>query len=316
MFALPFTAGPLPAASLRSGQEGTGLDGLEGLLGAVDGAEGGFSTELQALLLQMTPQMLARLESLMGSGMDLPQAARQLLVGSAGGWPQGGAEGGLGPEMSLKSLATAGLPVTDPAFADGKPQSGLVALPRFGLDLAQSVSLAPVSSAMAPAGAQTAQGNGLTPQLASSLLDMGLPQPVGTRTWHGAVAERVMWMAQGDQQFARLTLNPPQLGPLEVRVAINQEQTSVTFLSSHAAVREALEVAMPRLRELFDQQSMSLVHAEVADPGARRDSQAGRSSDGEGFAAHDDGQSPGDGPDTAALELPLIAARGLVDLFA
>ena len=82
----------------------------------------------------------------------------------------------------------------------------------------------------------------MSPQLAASLLDMGLPQQVGSRAWSGAVAERVMWMAQGDQQFARLSLNPPQLGPLEVRVTINQEQASITFLSSHAAVREALDM--------------------------------------------------------------------------
>jgi flagellar hook-length control protein FliK len=156
----------------------------------------------------------------------------------------------------------------------------------------------------------------MTPQLAHSLLDMGVPQTVGGRAWQGAIGERVLWMAQGEQQFARLTLNPPHLGPLEVRVTVSQDQTSVLFLAHQATVREALDAALPRLRELFDQQSLSLVHAEVADPGARQQDPRESASGGAPAGGSMSGQTPGDDPDDGALlSAPLVTARGLVDLF-
>jgi flagellar hook-length control protein FliK len=157
----------------------------------------------------------------------------------------------------------------------------------------------------------------ISPPLAASLLDMGVPQQVGAKGWDNAVADRLLWMVQGDMQFARLKLNPPNLGPLEVRLTISQDQSSVAFLSQHAAVREALEAALPRLREMFDQQSLQLVRADVSDPGAEHGDRAGK-------GAARAGAHPADGPAADAVEdagtaLPRIligAADGLIDLFA
>ena len=146
---------------------------------------------------------------------------------------------------------------------------------------------------------------------------MGVPQPVGDKAWGGAIGERIMWMVQGDQQFARLQLNPPQLGPLEVRVSVSQDQTSVSFLAAHAAVREAVEAALPRLREMFDQQSMQLVRADVSDPGAQRDGRdtgpsSGTSETAAGLWAEDEPES------VSKEDVGRVSgtADSLVDLFA
>jgi flagellar hook-length control protein FliK len=160
----------------------------------------------------------------------------------------------------------------------------------------------------------------MPPQLASNLLDMGVPQQVGSKAWTEAVAQRVMWMVQGDQQFARLKLNPPNLGPLEVRVSVNQDQTNVAFLAQHAPVREALEAALPRLREMFDQSSLQLVRADVSDPGAQQ-----RGNSNGSAAEHAPRQGAGPGADPVAQsgdvgfssdERQAVGSSGLVDLFA
>jgi flagellar hook-length control protein FliK len=334
MFALPFLGLGQPMANLRVGDPGEAPTGLQRLLELFQTGEEGFTADLQALLLQMTPQTLQRLEAMLAGGMSLPLAASRLLAEAGETLPPAGLAPRGTPllvgEMAGGDVEKTGLREPEDArlrLRDGLPgavtpsAAAPTTVPRIVLDL--PVIGAPVGSpGHAAAAATTAPAPlvspnpGLPQQLATSLLEMGVPQPVGSRGWDGAIAERVMWMAQGDQQFARLSLNPPHLGPLEIRVSLNQDQTSVTFLAHQAPVREALEAAMPRLRELFDQQSLSLVHAEVADPGSQRDPRSGESAAGE--ARHAIGGAAGLAADDAddPLELPVVNARGLVDLFA
>lgn len=87
----------------------------------------------------------------------------------------------------------------------------------------------------------------------------GLNQP----NWSRVVSSRVVYMAREGVQHAELRLNPAQLGPVEVRLSVVNEQTSVTFLANNAATREALEQALPRLRESFAENGLALNNAEV-----------------------------------------------------
>ncbi|MDP2879866.1 MAG: flagellar hook-length control protein FliK, partial [Sulfuricella sp.] len=52
---------------------------------------------------------------------------------------------------------------------------------------------------------------------------------VGSAEWGGAVGEKVVWMASQSHQVAELHLNPPNLGPLEVRLTISNDQASALF---------------------------------------------------------------------------------------
>lgn len=87
----------------------------------------------------------------------------------------------------------------------------------------------------------------------------GLNQP----NWSRVVSSRVVYMAREGVQYAELRLNPAQLGPVEVRLSVVNEQTSVTFLANNGATREALEQALPRLRESFAENGLALNNAEV-----------------------------------------------------
>jgi len=86
---------------------------------------------------------------------------------------------------------------------------------------------------------------------------------VGSAEWGGAVSERVVWMASQSHQVAELHLNPPNLGPLEVRLTISNDQASALFVSNHSAVREAIETALPRLREMLADNGIMLGNVTV-----------------------------------------------------
>ena len=64
---------------------------------------------------------------------------------------------------------------------------------------------------------------------------------------------------------AELHLTPAELGPMQVRVDSQQDRATVTFVSQHAATREAIEASLPRLRELFSSQGLELVDVDVSD---------------------------------------------------
>ncbi|MFZ6046338.1 flagellar hook-length control protein FliK [Pseudomonas sp. CR3202] len=107
-------------------------------------------------------------------------------------------------------------------------------------------------------------------------------QPVALQQggWSEAVVDRVMWLSSQNLKSAEIQLDPQELGRLEVRVQLTQDQTQVTFASPHANVRDALEGQMHRLRELFAQQGMNQLDVNVSDQSLSRGWQ-GQGGDGE-----------------------------------
>ncbi len=79
------------------------------------------------------------------------------------------------------------------------------------------------------------------------------------------MSERVMWAANQQVQSATIQLDPPELGSLQVKLHIFQDQVSVTFTSPHANVRDAVEQSMPRLREMMAEQGLNLGESLVND---------------------------------------------------
>lgn len=94
--------------------------------------------------------------------------------------------------------------------------------------------------------------------------------PVGEKGWDQAVAQRVLWLANNNQQTAQLHVTPPNLGPVEIRITITNDQANAMFVSPHAGVREALESALPRLREMFADSGLTLGNVNVASEQQRQ----------------------------------------------
>ncbi|MBU1191913.1 MAG: flagellar hook-length control protein FliK [Gammaproteobacteria bacterium] len=98
------------------------------------------------------------------------------------------------------------------------------------------------------------------PVLPTTTLQTPFRQP----GWDQALSERVMWAASQKLQSAEIKLNPPHLGPIEVRVQMHQDQAQVSFTAQHAVVREALEASMPRLRDMFNASGFNLLDVNVS----------------------------------------------------
>jgi hypothetical protein len=91
-----------------------------------------------------------------------------------------------------------------------------------------------------------------------------MSKPLGHPDWGRELGDRISWMANKTIQVAELRLNPARLGPVEVHIKTSQEQASIMFISPHAAVREALEQALPRLRDMMSDQHFERVNVDVS----------------------------------------------------
>ncbi len=89
--------------------------------------------------------------------------------------------------------------------------------------------------------------------------------PVQHPQWNQSLGQNVQWMVNQNIQQAEIKLNPPDLGMLDIRITVNNDQASVHFTAPNSAVRDAIESAMPRLREMLEQSGISLADANVSE---------------------------------------------------
>ena len=113
-----------------------------------------------------------------------------------------------------------------------------------------------------------------------------LQTPVGQPGWDAEVGNRIRWMVGQNNSGLELRLNPPELGSIEVKLATEGERTSVTFFAANPAARDALEAALPRLREMFAESGMELANADVAERDLPQERES--LSDSESFASGGD----------------------------
>lgn len=137
--------------------------------------------------------------------------------------------------------------------------------------------------------------------------------PAGETGWAEDVGDQVRWMLGRAESKAELVLTPPNMGKLEVSISLNGDQTTAQFIASSQAARDALERAMPQLREALQQAGIMLGDANVSTSGQGRDGEGrehrgGGGGRGEGAGA-EGGVSGGGG-------VWLKQQQGMVDTFA
>lgn len=118
----------------------------------------------------------------------------------------------------------------------------------------------------------TPQGGSLVNTLSSSAPTSVLPihhqitTELGKPTWGNDFNQQITWLATQKHQVAELHLHPAELGPVEVILHISNDQStqvSAQFSSPHPAVREAIESALPRLREMMAENGITLGNTTV-----------------------------------------------------
>lgn len=125
------------------------------------------------------------------------------------------------------------------------------------------------------------------------------------------LGQRVLLFAGRGESRAELILTPAHLGRVEISLTVSAEQTTAQIVAANAAARDALEQALPRLREMLAQAGITLGESNV-DTQSR-----GEAQDGRGRTAYRGAIALGTS-DAAAASGPDQRTRGpgLIDTFA
>lgn len=140
--------------------------------------------------------------------------------------------------------------------------------------------------------------------------------PVTHEKWGDEFNQKITWLSTQKEQSAELHLNPPQLGPMDVVLKVSGDQATALFSSPHAAVREAIEQALPKLREMLADSGIMLGNATVNDQAPRNrqnDSENRSGTSRQSINGISDSTTTGN----ASMRVsPISRHNGIVDTFA
>ena len=93
----------------------------------------------------------------------------------------------------------------------------------------------------------------------------GLSQPVNIHQPDGQkqLTEKIRWMVNSRNMMAEIRLDPPEMGSMQVRVNVQGDAASVSFIVQSPQAREALAQAEPRLKDMLAQQGIELGESSV-----------------------------------------------------
>ena len=269
--------------------------------------------ELQAMLAPVAPAPGA------AGGAVVMNSAAGVALASAGAMPAAGI-----PGQSLNPLAAPGV---IKAGTEGAA-TGLSASQAAGLALTDTLrngeSLRPVDGANLVADSRL-QGSAdsllqqpnsaarvqTDPALALRGYTTSVDVPVGQADWGDKVMGKLTWLTARNMSMAEIHLSPADLGPMEVKVRMHNDQASITVHAANPMVRDQLEQHSHRLRDMLSEQGVSLERFDVSDQPRQ---QSGEQGNAEAGSNGGQGRRGGDGLASELGGQDVILAGGQLDL--
>ena len=91
-----------------------------------------------------------------------------------------------------------------------------------------------------------------------------MTKPLMHPDWNQEMGDRILWMNNRNISSAEIRLNPEHMGPVSIRIDINQDQATIAFMAQNASVRDALEASIPKLRDMLSTQQLNLADVSVS----------------------------------------------------
>lgn len=267
--------------------------------------------------IDSVPMTFASLQSLLvPAGNPLPANDADPLMNSAlmpmAGMP-GAINGQNGQQGSSGATMTLGAQLTDLLSA------GVAGETSRPVDPANLLSAPRFQGALEVAAQQTAQPARLAAETAVPLRGYAtsVEVPVGQAEWGDKVMGKLSWLTARNMSVAEIHLTPPDMGPMEVKVRVQNDQANITVHAANPVVREQLELNSHRLRDMLGEQGLSLSQFDVSDQPGRQGGEQGDGSGEHASAGESGGPLTGDTDESlqemAGLDL---GWKGEVDVFA
>ncbi|MBI3375605.1 MAG: flagellar hook-length control protein FliK [Betaproteobacteria bacterium] len=92
-----------------------------------------------------------------------------------------------------------------------------------------------------------------------------LDAPIGSARWGEQLSNQVIVLAQGGTASADIRVTPPELGPVHVRISVEDGIASVVLSAPAQETRQALEAALPALHDALAESGLSLGESAVSE---------------------------------------------------
>lgn len=188
------------------------------------------------------------------SGGLLPEGISAMLGDKPGMKPQL-------PGLESEKVAKAGARLIETIMGQVSADSGKIA------DLTTATAAGRFQGALELANQQLAPNAVRLPE--APLLLRGyatsIELPVGHAQWGDKLVGKLTWLTSQKMSVAEIHLTPPDMGPMEVRVQVQNDQANVTVHAANPAVRDQLELHSHRLRDMLQGQGLDLQSFDVTD---------------------------------------------------
>lgn len=92
-----------------------------------------------------------------------------------------------------------------------------------------------------------------------------LDAPIGSARWGEQLSNQVIVLAQSATPSADIRVTPPELGPVHVRISVEDGVASIVLSAPVQETRQALEAALPALHDALAESGISLGESAVSD---------------------------------------------------
>jgi flagellar hook-length control protein FliK len=148
-----------------------------------------------------------------------------------------------------------------------------------------------------------------TPTAESAPTSRGeLPMPPDAPGFAPALGAQLRTWLKDGIEHARLELHPRELGPIDVRIALQDGRASVSLGADLASTREALNAALPQLQAQLADLGLQVATAAVSDS-PRAESGAPFAADNQARGGDANGNSRSDTPSSAGVRLAQAFGR-------
>jgi len=145
---------------------------------------------------------------------------------------------------------------------------------------------------------------------------LSLPDGQLDGQWGQQFAERVGWVIQAKVPRAQVRLHPEHMGPIEMAIEVDEQVARVQFNAAHPLTRDAIEQSLPKLKEMLQQQGLSLEQADVSTFSDRSGAESTEADQEDAVIGNTDSDAAEreDVADEQSIS-PVRAKRGLIDTY-
>lgn len=196
------------------------------------------------------------------------EAGQELATQTTGETPSHAAEtrgdkAGLAAALNASVNTSLNADIKVKGNADEIPANTKNPLP-FDLTALTNNNANPVFSALS--GTANSAASGVTPTTSATLTT-----PLQSQAWGNQLVQQVKQFVLEGIGVAEIRLNPQELGPIRVEIALDNKQAAIHFSAQHTDTRDALNQNFARLREVLADAGLNLQNAST---GSFSDSQA------------------------------------------